>query len=540
MTAPSLIGRRQETAWLTDAADAALAGVGSLVLVAGEAGVGKTHLAEVAFAGRPLLRGAAQAPAAAPYGPVVAALRWRLREDPSALDGCGHLRPHLALLLPELAAPGAFAAPAGDPATLFEAVRGALAAVAPAVILLDDLQWSDGATLDVLAALAAPLRELPLLVVAAYRADEIGRGHPLRRLRADLRRGRMLRELVVNPLDAAATRELAAVTLGAALAPALADTLYDRTQGVPFFVQELALGLRAGNRLREGPAGLELEHDADLPVPETIRDAVLLRTMGLTDAGRAAAEAAAVVGSEFRLDLAPTIDELLQAGLIVESRPDHGAFRHSLVRGAIYEGIPWRRRRDLHAAFADALEFGGGANGAIAAHRLAAGDRERALDAFLAAAHELARVHAHRDAAAAALKALDLWRDGERPAERLAALDTYARSAELAGDLAEATRALREAVAFRQAATDDARMGGDGPHGHAAALGVTARHLAGLYELQGDRERALLARRDAVTAFDLGKRPGEAAAERLWRQTARPASRRSVGLRPSRRPTSRS
>ena len=500
MTAPPLIGRRQETAWLADAADAALAGAGSLVLLAGEAGVGKTHLAEAAFAGRPLLRGAAQAPAAAPYGPVVAALRWRLREDPGALDRCGHLRAHLALLLPELAAPrevlarpvpdprrGACrtsprrhprraisrrrpcrsrrrgpcrASPrrrAGDRATMFEAVRGALAAVAPAVILLDDLQWSDGATLDLLAALAAPLRELPLLVVGAYRTDEIGRGHPFRRLRADLRRGRMLRELVVNPLDTAATRELAAVTLGADPASALADTLYDRTQGVPFFVQELALGLQAGDRLRAGPDGLELEHDADVPVPETIRDAVLLRTMGLTDAGRAAAEAAAVVGSEFRLDLAPAIDELLQAGLIVESRPGHGAFRHSLVRGAIYEDIPWRRRRDLHGAFADALEFGGGANAAIAAHRLAAGDRERALDAFLAAAHELARVHAHRDAAAAALQALDLWRDGERPAQRLAALDTYARSAELAGDLAEATRALREAVAIRQAA-----MGGDG------------------------------------------------------------------------------
>jgi len=114
VTAPPLIGRRPETAWLADAADAALAGVGSLVLLAGEAGVGKTHLAEAAFAGRPLLRGAAQAPAAAPYGPVVAALRWRLREDPSALDGCGHLRAHLALLLPELAAPRDPAAPADD------------------------------------------------------------------------------------------------------------------------------------------------------------------------------------------------------------------------------------------------------------------------------------------------------------------------------------------------------------------------------------------------------------------------------------------
>ena len=66
------------------------------------------------------------------------------------------------------------------------------------MILLDDLQWSDGATLELLAALAAPLRELPLLVVGAYRSDEIGRGHPLRRLRADLRRARMLRELVVD------------------------------------------------------------------------------------------------------------------------------------------------------------------------------------------------------------------------------------------------------------------------------------------------------------------------------------------------------
>ena len=65
----------------------------------------------------------------------------------------------------------------------------ALETLAPAVVLLDDLQWSDGATLELLAALAAPLRELPLLVVGAYRSDEVGRGHPLRRLRADLRRG---------------------------------------------------------------------------------------------------------------------------------------------------------------------------------------------------------------------------------------------------------------------------------------------------------------------------------------------------------------
>ena len=134
--------------------------------------------------------------------------------------------------------------------------------LAPALVLLDDLQWSDGATLELLAALAAPLRELPMLVVAAYRSDEVGRGHPLRRLRADLRRGRLLRELIVAPLDAAASAALAERELGAAPSPRLADALYDRTQGVPFFVQELAAALQAGGRVRPGADGLELAHDA--------------------------------------------------------------------------------------------------------------------------------------------------------------------------------------------------------------------------------------------------------------------------------------
>src|SRR6478609_7953486 len=339
-----LVGRQRELAWLGDAVGEALAGRGSLVLLAGEAGVGKTHLAEAALDGAPVLRGAAVAPRAGAYGPVLAALRSRLRREPGALDGAGPLRAHLAVLLPELGEP----AETSDRATLFEAVRNGLELLAPAVVLLDDLQWSDEATLELLAALAAPLRELPMLVVGAYRSDEVGRGHPLRRLRADLRRARLLRELTVAPLDAAASATLAEQELGGPLSPALAAALFDRTQGVPFFIQELACALVEGDRVRGGEHGLELAHDGVVPVPETIRDAVLLQTAGLSAAGRAAAEAAAVTGSEFALDLAPGLDELLETGLIAETEDGRATFRHALVRGAIYEDIQWRRRREQH------------------------------------------------------------------------------------------------------------------------------------------------------------------------------------------------
>src|SRR4029079_11128389 len=100
--------------------------------------------------------------------------------------------PHLARILPELGNP----APTTDRATLFEAVRRAFEQVAeaPHVVVLDDLQWSDDATLDLLAGLAEPLTNLLLVVLAAYRSDGLPRDHALRQLRHDLRRGGYLAE----------------------------------------------------------------------------------------------------------------------------------------------------------------------------------------------------------------------------------------------------------------------------------------------------------------------------------------------------------
>ena len=383
-----LIGREAEREWLEEAVTAALVGQGALVLLAGEAGVGKTRLAdEVAAASEALaLRGAASPAATLPYGPVLGALRGYLRSAPGALASCGPLQGHLALLLPELGP----AVAESDRATLFESLRCALATIAagsPAVILLDDLQWSDDATLELLGALADPLRELPILVVGAYRSDEVPRTHPLRGLRNELRRARALRELTVGPLDAERTTALAGQVLGAPLSPALARTVYDRTQGVPFFVEELAAALESGGRLTEGARGVELAGNGEIPVPETIRDAVLLRAAGLSDAARAAAEAASVAGPRFDLELVATLGgdaglaELLNSGLVTETEPGAGAFRHALARDATYEDVPWPRRRDLHRRLAEALEARGGPGVEVASHWLAAHEGPRALEA---------------------------------------------------------------------------------------------------------------------------------------------------------------
>jgi DNA-binding CsgD family transcriptional regulator len=505
MTHGALIGRDVERAQLEAALARAEADEGALVLLRGEAGIGKTRLVSEVAGGTRLLRGAAT-PGGAPFGPVVAALRAFLRAEPGGLSHCGPLRPHLALLLPELGP----AQPTDDRATLFEAIRCALVSIAargPAVILLDDVQWSDAATLELLAALAPGLCELPLLVVAAYRSDELPQGHPLRRLRHDLRRDRVLHELSLAPLDADESALLVAQGLPEPPSARLAATLHTRTGGVPFFLEELTAALCASDRVASGPNGLELALDGEVPLPQTVRDAVLVQASPLSERARATAEIAAALGSDFDVELTGEdedgLAELVSVGLIRETVPGRAAFRHPLVREALYDDIPWLRRRSLHRRLAQALREHGADPAEIATHWLAARHAPRALEALLEAVTASVQVHAYRDAARLGRQALDIWPEGERGGEWLLAVERYAVHAQLAGELSEAARAQREVVAARRAA------------GAGRALADAERRIAGIYALQGDRSRALVARRVAADAYAANGLPAEAAAERL-------------------------
>jgi DNA-binding NarL/FixJ family response regulator len=507
----NLIGRSREQAALVAALRTVELGEGGLILLAGDAGIGKTRLAEEILGESNLLVLAAGADqqATPPYGPVVVALRAYLAAEPDGLRDCGPLTPYLALLLPELGL-----APAdGDRATLFEAIRCAFATIGrrqPTVVFLDDLHWADEATLDLLSALARTPGREPLILVGAYRSDEIPRGHPLRRIRTELRRAGRLREIALEPLNREGTATLAARLLGRGLGPRLAATLHDRTQGMPFFVEELAAALAASGRLRGDASAVDIEPDGEVPIPDTVRDAVLQRTDGLTEAARAAVEVAAVVGLRFDLDLVAELSsgddglgEAIERGFLREEGSGEGAFRHALAREAVYGDVGWSRRRELHRQIADRLQARGALPGLVAEHWLAGRDLGRARWALLTAAEQSFRVHAYRDAARAYRRALELWPNGEDEAGRLDLLDRLARSATLGGDLPEAARSWREVVDGRRLVSD--------LQGSAAA----ERSLAGVYDLQASRERALAARQAAADGFAAAGLPGDAAAERL-------------------------
>jgi len=502
-SAPELIGRDRERAQLAALVSVAADGKGGTVLVSGEAGVGKTALVDAALAGAPLLqvRAAASPVATPPLGPITALAHALRRDLPEEFAAAAAQFPALAQLLPELGD----ASVVPDRAALFRATAGAFVAIArdrPLALVLDDLQWADHATLELLPELARDARHAPLLVVAIHRTDGIARGHPVRMLREALRRARILNEILVDPLDRQDALRMMEGLLGQEVPADAGAAIVERSAGVPLFVEALAAALQS--RSCFDAASMDA---AALPLPETVRDAILTRVDALAPAGRGAAEAAAVAGSEFPLELLAAlngndegIQELLESGLVVE-RVSGAAFRTPLAREAIYAAIPWTRRRALHRRAAETLAAPGGSIEQAAEHWQASGEPERASTAWLAAASHSRRLYAHQDAVQQLRRALDLWRPGQATTERLAALDQLGDSAQLAGRFTEALRAWRE-VADSASATAD----------HLAAARAL-RKIATLHELNCDWARVLDARQDAAVAFAAGGDRAEAAGD---------------------------
>jgi DNA-binding CsgD family transcriptional regulator len=494
----TLIGRELELAALEAACAAVREGRGGCVLVTGEAGIGKTRLVShvLAEVGLPAYIGAARSSVAEPYSAVAQVLRECLRRSPDLLASSDAFAPYCARLLPELGVPPE---DAGESA-LVEALRRVFAAIGArgaAAVVLDDLHWADEATLALLPVLAAGLRGVPILLVALARDEVPADTHRLRRLRAQLRRESELVELPLRPFERAETARLVAAVAGEELDDDVIGALHDRAQGIPFYIEELAGTLALEGRLTEAGA---------LPLPETVLDAVLLRTEALSLDARNALERAAVMGQRFDFEYvaAPGADALAEAldtGFLVEAGPGHLQFRHALVRDAVYQAIPWTRRRSLHTSIARSLDLAGASPAERATHWLGAGDIERARAALGEAAAASECVYAYRDAAKLYERALDL--SGGTDLLRFELLERLAVCAELAGELAASARAWREAIDGRRARGEVERV-------------AEAEHAVGrVLALRGSTERALSAWFAAADAFAACGRSEDAARSRL-------------------------
>jgi AAA ATPase domain len=285
VSSPSFVGRAEELGLLAAALERAGAGAPGIVLIAGEAGVGKTRLvdefaAQAAAEGTLVLAGGCieLGEGALPYAPIVEALRSLVRGlDLAVLRSlAGPAHGLLAGLLPELGDGQAEAVPGGSQARLFEVLLGLLGRLgeqAPVVLVVEDLHWADRSTRDLLAFLVRNLHAERVLLVATYRSDELHRRHPMRPFLAELARGGRVQRVDLAPFG---REELAALLAGITGVPPTAATVDDilaRTEGNAFFAEELvaAAAERAGSAL-----------------PPGLRDVLLIRFEALSEPAQVA------------------------------------------------------------------------------------------------------------------------------------------------------------------------------------------------------------------------------------------------------------
>ena len=515
---PILIGRSASLESGVHALTRAHTGHGGTVLISGEAGIGKSRLTHALVdrareTGFVTLGGACfEADRAHPYAPILDLVRVlaSVRSPALAAHWFARAAADLVTLFPELqsifveATPRATLSPEEDRRRLFQSFTDsvhAIARVQPLLLVIEDVHWSDDATLDLLLHLARRITSQPIAILLTFRSDEIGQR--LTTLLAELDRARCATEIALRPLDSADVSAMLEAIFGDryVLDAAFSRSLHSLTEGNPFFVEEVLKALLESGDIAQTDGVWRARPLAQLQVPRTATEAVGRRLAALSDAARRVAAVAAVAGRRFDFAMLQTltqhedaallalIKELIDAQLVVEESADRFAFRHALTRESIRVQLLLRERVALHRAIADALE----ARWVAGAHDL---DDDLAYHAFEGGAWHLARRHARR----AADHAWTLC----APREALQQLDRAVTATQRAGAPADAQlhiergRAYETLGAFQPAhedftlAHDVARDAGD------RAASWLALHSLGLLWAARDYERAGQYRRDAL------------------------------------------
>ena len=476
---PVFVGREAELSALMTAFEEAAGGAPAAVLIGAESGGGKSRLVSEFTALVPgntmVLAGGCVdlGSAGLPYAPFTAALRDLIRERGAAeLTGLlpGNHPGELAGLLPELGPPPAAAAVA-DPETargrlfgLLLALLERLARRQPVVLVIEDVHWADRSTGDLLAYLIRNVREAALLLLVTFRADDVGRGGPLRRLLAELGRMDGVTSLDLACLSRQQVAAQLAGILGRPPESALSAAVYARGAGNPLFTEAL---LSEDGTLTPG-------------VPRSLRQLLLAAVKELPEPTQRALRAAAPGGHRVGHRLLAAVTGLGDAELAAALRPaadagvviadgDGYAFRHELFREAVREDMLPGELVEVHRAFATALEADPSLSPQyrvpvqLALHWRGAGEHPRALRAAASAAADAGGALAYAEQLEMLELVLDLWDRVPDPADRADAdratvIETAAEAARLAGEPERGLPLVEAALGRLDRARDPARV----------------------------------------------------------------------------------
>ena len=474
---PTLVGRESELSRLEDALLGALRGDGGVVIVGGEAGTGKTRLvSSLALRARTLgctvVSGAcSEAELSLPYLPYLEAIGNHLgTENLDQLRArLGPAADELAQLFPQM---GRHASVRGDPAQaklrLFESILLLLRDAARAralLVVLEDLQWADPATRELLDYSTRRLRSTNVLVVATYRSDDLHRKHPLLPTIQGWRRSGQVDLVELEPLDSEAVADMVcAIFDESTITDEFRDFLRDRSEGNPFVLEEMLRDALDRGDIFRTDKGWDRKPLTEMRIPRTVRDAILQRLERLSREDVAVMSAASVMGRSFditSLTAVAGVDEpvvlaaleaSVTAQLIEEEDSSSGRyrFRHALTREAIYEDLVTPRRQQLHSRAADSLKAAPGVAPVDLAHHLfMAGRNDAAVGMCVVAARDAMETLAYHDAAEILQRAAPHVRDQvERGRLLCRAGDAYWNNSE--SDAARA--ALEQGVADLESA----------------------------------------------------------------------------------------
>ncbi len=481
------VGRADVMASLTTKLEEARAGKGSLVMLVGEPGIGKTRTAEefcdhARQSGAMVLWGRCyDGEWAAPFSPFMEAIKeyaisassdeltQRLGADAGVL---ARIVPMLRERLPDIAEPPQIPAE-GERYRLLEAAGdffSRLAASRPLVLMLDDLHWADKGTIAMLRQVARMAPQQPLLLVGAYRDIELDRTHPLADALQTLRRETNYERIVLKGLEAADVGALLNLVAEQDVPEPFVQAIGAETGGNPFFIREVMLHLVEEKKIiQEDGRWVAAAAIADMRIPEGVREVIGRRLSRVSEpCGRMLTVASAltagfsweVISALIDLGDAPlldAVDEALGAQLIVERERGRYDFTHALIRHTLYEELSTPRRLLLHRQIGESLErlYADDIEPHLAelAHHFgeaAAGDAGKAVDyakragdrALVSLAYDEAVSHYER-----ALQALELSARPDR-ARRCELLLALGDAAWRAGDRGKAQDAYREAVAL--------------------------------------------------------------------------------------------